>query len=103
MGAGAFESGRLIGVANYIVSNEPEVAEVAVAVAHEDHLRGVATALLRRPRKIALANGIHTFTADILTDNVGMLTVLSDADWRTQLKGKGQCRPSGLTWRASAS
>jgi RimJ/RimL family protein N-acetyltransferase len=81
-GLGAFDSGRLIGVANYVVSNNPEVAEVAVAVAHGHHLRGVATALLQQLAKIALRNGIRTFTADVLAGNTAMLRVLSDAGWQ---------------------
>ena len=80
-GLGAFESGRLIGVANYAVADKPDVAEVAVAVAHRDHLRGVATALLHRLGTIARRNGIQTFTADVLPDNGAMLKVLSDAGW----------------------
>jgi GNAT superfamily N-acetyltransferase len=79
---GAFESGHLIGVANYVVPNDGDVAEVAVAVAHEDHLRGVATALLRRLAEIAPGNGIKAFTADVLAENSAMLKVLSDAPWR---------------------
>ncbi len=79
---GAFEAGRLIGVANYVVSRDPGVAEMAVAVAHEDHLRGVATALLKRLGQIASDNGIHSFTADILVTNTAMLKVISDAGWR---------------------
>jgi RimJ/RimL family protein N-acetyltransferase len=77
---GAFDSGRLIGMANYEVTG-PDAAEVAVAVAHNDHLRGVATALLKRLGEIALRNGIRTFTADVLADNSAMLKVLSDAGW----------------------
>lgn len=72
-GLGAFHSGRLIGVANYTMSNNPDVAEVAVAVSHRHHLRGVATALLQQLAKIALHNGIHTFTADVLAGNTAML------------------------------
>jgi RimJ/RimL family protein N-acetyltransferase len=79
---GAFEFGHLIGVANYVVVNEPDVAEMAVAVAHEDHLRGVATALLERLGKVALSNGIHYFDADVLAENLGMRRVISDAGWR---------------------
>lgn len=79
---GAFESGQLIGVANYAMSREPAGAEVAVAVALEDHPRGVATALLRSLAKIALRNGFHYFVADILADNIAMFKVLSDAEWR---------------------
>ncbi|MBS4730678.1 GNAT family N-acetyltransferase [Mycobacterium sp. SM1] len=86
---GAFESGRLIGVANYVVSADPGVAEVAVAVAHEDHLRGVATALLRSLAKIALDNGIHCFTADVLAENTAMLKVLFDAGWRYATQREG--------------
>jgi GNAT superfamily N-acetyltransferase len=80
-GLGAFESGRLIGVANYVVADKPEIAEVAVAVAHRDHLRGVATALLVRLGTIARRHGVATFTADVLPDNTAMLKVLSDAGW----------------------
>ncbi|EID10965.1 N-acetyltransferase GCN5 [Mycobacterium xenopi RIVM700367] len=79
---GAFDSGQLIGVANYVVTDQPDVAEVAVAVAHKDHLRGVATALLKQLAEVALGNGIHTFTADVLAGNTAMLKVLSDAGWR---------------------
>jgi GNAT superfamily N-acetyltransferase len=79
---GAFEADGLIGVANYVLSREPGVAEVAVAVAHQDHLRGVATALLRQLGKIARSKGIRFFVADVLAENVPMLKVLSDAGWR---------------------
>jgi RimJ/RimL family protein N-acetyltransferase len=87
---GAFESGHLIGVANYVVSEDPNVADVAVAVAHEDHLRGVATALLRSLAKIALDNGIHCFTADVLAENTAMLKLLFDAGWRHSTHREGQ-------------
>jgi RimJ/RimL family protein N-acetyltransferase len=79
---GGFEAGQLIGVANYALSSEPGLAEVAVAVAHEDHLRGVATVLLKRLGEVAISNGIHTFTADVLVENTGMLKVISDVGWR---------------------
>jgi Acetyltransferase (GNAT) domain len=79
---GAFEPGQLIGVASYFLVNEPDVAEVAIAVAHEDHLRGVATALLRCLGKVALSNGIQYFDADILAENFDMRRVISDAAWR---------------------
>jgi hypothetical protein len=56
---GAFEVGRLIGVANYVRTNDPDVAEVAMTVAHQDHLRGAATAMLRRLGKAERGNGIR--------------------------------------------
>lgn len=86
---GAFDSGRLIGVANYAVDDKPGIAEVAVAVAHRDQERGVATALLKRLGAIARRSGIHTFTAEVLASNARMLKVLSDAGWphTTRLDG----------------
>jgi GNAT superfamily N-acetyltransferase len=79
---GAFDSGRLIGVANYVAASNQDVAEVAVAVAHHDHLRGVATVLLRRLAEVAAGHGIRRFTADVLATNFALLNVLSDAGWR---------------------
>jgi GNAT superfamily N-acetyltransferase len=76
---GAFESGTLVGVANYTVCGTPATADVAVVVAHEDHLRGVGTALLGRLAQIARDNGIQRFVADVLTTNSLMFKVLHDA------------------------
>jgi RimJ/RimL family protein N-acetyltransferase len=81
-GLGAFDAGRLIGVANYAMSDDPDAAEIGVAVAHAEHLRGVATALLHRLAEIALQHGIRYFIADILAANAPMRNVISDAGWR---------------------
>jgi RimJ/RimL family protein N-acetyltransferase len=78
---GAFSSGRLLGVANYVACQEPGDAEVAVVVAHAEHLRGVGTALLRRLGQLARENGLHRLVADVLWKNHLMLRVLSDAGW----------------------
>jgi GNAT superfamily N-acetyltransferase len=83
---GAFESGTLIGVANYVMCGKPATADVAVVVAHEDHLRGVGTALLRQLAEIALNNGIQHFVADVLTSNHLMFKVLHDAGLHPQHK-----------------
>ena len=56
---GAFDGDRLIGIANYAVSDDPTVADVAILVAHEDHSHGVGTTLLRRLAQIARAHGIR--------------------------------------------
>ncbi|MGO4443381.1 N-acetyltransferase family protein [Mycobacterium sp. 2YAF39] len=79
LGAFAFE--KLLGVANYVACQTPGDAEVAIVVAHDEHLRGVGTALLRRLGEIAKSNDIHHLIADVLTQNVSMLHVLSDAGW----------------------
>ncbi|GFG76247.1 GNAT family N-acetyltransferase [Mycobacterium botniense] len=76
---GAFESGTLVGVANYVVSSKPDTAEVAVVVAHDDHMRGLGTTLLRRLAQIARHNGIRRFVADVLTTNYLMFKLLADA------------------------
>lgn len=78
---GAFSSGRLLGVANYVACQQPGYAEVAVVVAHAEHLRGVGTALLRRLGEIAKPNGLHHFVAEVLAENHLMLRVLSDGGW----------------------
>ena len=84
---GAFDGGHLVGVANYALSSEPGVAEIAVAVAHEDHLRGVATMLLRQLGEIASGKGIRAFVADVLVENSPMLKVLYA--WRHTTEHEG--------------
>jgi L-amino acid N-acyltransferase YncA len=81
---GAFESGTLIGVANYTMCGRPATADVAVVVAHEDHLRGVGTALLRRLAQIARDNGVQHFVADVLTTNHLMFKLLHDTGLHPQ-------------------
>ena len=78
---GAFNAGRLLGVANYLACGRPGCAEVAVVVAHAEHLRGVGTALLCRLGQIARENGMHHFVAEVLCENHLMLRVLSDTGW----------------------
>lgn len=82
---GAFDADRLIGVAHCVVVDEPEAAEVAVVVAHEDHSVGVGTTLLKHLAPIARAHGIRRFLADVLGENHLMLTVFFDLGW--------PCRP----------
>ncbi|WP_234834732.1 GNAT family N-acetyltransferase [Mycolicibacterium stellerae] len=78
---GAFEDGDLIGVANYSELSRSGYAEIAVVVAHEQHHRGVGTALLRTLAEIAKDSGQHRFVADVLFENYAMRRVLSDAGW----------------------
>lgn len=82
---GAFDADRLIGVAHYVVVDDPNAAEVAVVVAHQDHSVGVGTALLKHLAPIARAHGIGRFVADVLGENHLMLTVFFDLGW--------PCRP----------
>jgi GNAT superfamily N-acetyltransferase len=78
---GAFDGDRLIGIANYAISADPTVADIAIVVAHEDHSHGVGTTLLKRLAQIARDQGIRRFGADVLAVNHLMLAVLSDLGW----------------------
>lgn len=78
---GAFESGELVGVANYAELPRPGECEIAVVVAHEQHERGVGTALLKALGHIAREAGQHRFVADVLFENFAMRRVLHDAGW----------------------
>jgi RimJ/RimL family protein N-acetyltransferase len=86
---GAFESGRLIGVASYFMCNDPGCAEVAIVVAHQEHMRGVGTVLLGRLGHIARDNGLDRLVADVLTENYLMRKVMSDAGWPCTIHADG--------------
>ena len=72
---------RLIGLANYVELSRPGWAEIAVVVAHEQHARGVGTALLHALGRIARSAGQHRFIADVLFENYAMRQVIKDAGW----------------------
>jgi RimJ/RimL family protein N-acetyltransferase len=80
---GAFESGELVGIANYAELSRPGECEIAVVVAHDQHERGVGTALLKALGSIAGEAGQHRFVADVLFENSAMRRVLHDAGWST--------------------
>ncbi|OBI23467.1 hypothetical protein A5712_00300 [Mycobacterium sp. E2327] len=90
---GAFDADRLIGVANYTVVREhPKAAEFAIVVAHEDHSLGVGTALLKHLARVAQAQGIGHFVADVLGENHLMLMVVFDLGWRCEPAQYGSVR-----------
>jgi GNAT superfamily N-acetyltransferase len=61
-------------VARYVrSSDDPEVAEVAVAVSDPWQRRGVGTALLHRLTERARDEGIQRFSAEVLAENEPML------------------------------
>jgi RimJ/RimL family protein N-acetyltransferase len=68
-----------IGVARFVRSpQDPELAEVAVAVADSWQNRGVATALLARLAERAREEGVRRFSAEILADNRPMLELIEE-------------------------
>lgn len=72
-------AGELVGVASYECESTPRTAEFAVAVADHAHHRGVATLLLEHLVSAARAQGVQTFTAEVLAENSAMLRVFADA------------------------
>jgi L-amino acid N-acyltransferase YncA len=63
-------SGRALGVARYgRLSEDPEAAEVAVAVVDDWHRRGVARALLAELSARAQDEGLRRFVAFVQADN----------------------------------
>jgi RimJ/RimL family protein N-acetyltransferase len=72
------ETGAGVGVARYIRSDDPTIAEIAVAVVDEWHGRGVGTQLLTALIERAHQEGIHSFSALCLAENDRMLNLLDD-------------------------
>ena len=77
----ALYGAEVVGVASYEVvqSSGGKTAEVAFAVADTMHHRGIATLLLEHLVSLARARRIESFTAETLSENIGMLHVFSDA------------------------
>jgi len=66
---------ELIGIGEFIVTDEPEQAEVAFAVADDHHREGVATLLLERLAVVARRCGLQRLVAQTLPGNHDMLLV----------------------------
>lgn len=86
---GAFDNGRLIGVAHFVAGEDSSVADVAIVVGNHDHMRGVGTALLKHLARLARRQGIRRFVADILAQNQLMLQVLAGSGWPYRRFGTG--------------
>ena len=73
------DGGQGVGVARFVRSrDDPERAEVAVAVADDWQGRGVATALLHRLTQRARDEGVRRFSADVMADNRPMLELIDE-------------------------
>lgn len=78
---GAFLGGELVGVAQVVADSDLPAdgqAEVAVAVAHSVQARGVGTLVLEAAARAARRRGVREWSAMVLPENTGMLTVLDD-------------------------
>jgi len=80
IGARSAVEGRGLGIARFIRDrDDPEVAEIAVAVVDDWQNRGLATELLRRLFVRAREEGVSHFTALVAEENEGVAALLRDA------------------------
>lgn len=84
-------SGESIGVARFVVSDDPTSAEVAVTVVDDWHHRGVASVLLDRLVIRAREEGIARFIAIVLDGNDDALALFRhlDPDGRPRKSASG--------------
>jgi RimJ/RimL family protein N-acetyltransferase len=72
-------SGQGVGVARFVRSDsDPEIAEVAVAVADDWQAQGIGSALLHRLTERARDEGIHRFSGSVLEENQPMRELLAE-------------------------
>jgi GNAT superfamily N-acetyltransferase len=69
--------GKLVGVARYERTNDPEVVDLALVVLDRWQNQGLGRILLRETLKAGKANGIQMFRADVLAENRRMLRLLA--------------------------
>jgi RimJ/RimL family protein N-acetyltransferase len=73
------ETGQGIGVARFVRSKEdPEIAEVAVAVADDRQGQGIGSELLHRLTERARDEGIRRFSGSILEENRPMRELMAE-------------------------
>jgi acyl-CoA synthetase (NDP forming)/GNAT superfamily N-acetyltransferase len=73
------EHERIVAHAGWARLRDPKRAEVAFAVADDMQGRGVATRLLEQLAETAAEAGVAEFVAEVLPENVAMLSVFRDA------------------------
>jgi RimJ/RimL family protein N-acetyltransferase len=81
------EEGRpiIVGGARYVVQ-EPGRAEIAFAVTDQYQGQGLGTALMRHLASIGRQAGLIAFTAEILPDNIAMLSVFQKSGFRINVE-----------------
>ena len=72
------EKEEVVGVGQYSILESTHTAEVAFAVRDEHQDKGIGTELLRYLTYLAQRQGLHGFTADVLTENKPMLHVFQE-------------------------
>lgn len=89
LAVGAFDAGELIGVANLVVLDDPNTAEIALVVRHDHQLHGVGTALLRTVATMAERRGMKTLVAEVLLENVTMTKIIGEIGLPTRRTREG--------------
>lgn len=77
----------IIGGARYVRSSECS-AEVAFTIEEDFQGLGIATQLLRHLADIARANGLQRFEADVLADNLAMLSVFRRSGFPMKMRSE---------------
>lgn len=77
---------RFIGVGRYILEADTKRAEVALTVRDDHQGHGVGTILLEHLAKIARAQGLEMFEADVLAENRQMLGVVEQSGFKAHRK-----------------
>ena len=70
---------QIVALASWARLRDPRSAEVAFAVADAFQGRGIATRLLEQLAELAAEAGIERFVAEVLFENVAMLSVFTEA------------------------
>jgi acetate---CoA ligase (ADP-forming) len=80
---------RIVALASWARLRDPRLAEIAFAVADAFQGKGIATRLLEQLAELAGEAGIERFVAEVLSENVAMLSVFTEAgyDVSRQLDG----------------
>jgi len=80
---------NIIAVGSYYLDPKHNMAEVAFVVHDEWQNRGIGTAMLRYLIRTARRNGIHGFTAEVLTDNKAMQAVFNKSNCKIKTRFAG--------------
>ena len=71
---------RIVALASWARLRDPRLAEIAFAVADAFQGQGIATRLLEQLAELAGEAGVERFVAEVLSENVAMLSVFTERD-----------------------
>jgi GNAT superfamily N-acetyltransferase len=87
---GAFDEGELIAVAHYFrYETDPARAEISVEVADSHQRRGIGQRLMNDLARLARERGITEFNATASLENRGVLAMVHNSQWPSQVRRSG--------------